>query len=576
MCPFILNIPVCHGFITSHVQVFRLSVLSVLSVCFTCKCFMMVMYLPPDCPSPPETDVRLTFSHQEDDALSAGFPSYVMQEEFSRFVGFWWAPTVEGERGEGERLGRGGGLGRPADSVSWLEKHVIVCFLWGWLNGAALDVLYILLIAGEGKWATSVTGVLIFEIADFDVSPSLLPVLRGWRRSWGHNYVTSDIYVIPILETAVCCSLFYCSAALLFRLWSFLCAKVTIYIPCFFPLPATPSWCNHTAPCNLLQFSGATPVCHYLATACPSTRPLVGVITWLPPAPVPVPSSVSLPGYRLPQYPSPRRCHYLATACPSTRPLVGVTTWLPPAPVPVPSSVSQPGYRLPQYPSPRRCHYLATACPSTRPLVGVTAWLPPAPVPVPSSVSLPGYRLPQYPSPRRCHYLATACPSTRPLVGVTTWLPPAPVPVPSSVSLPGYRLPQYPSPRRCHNLATACPSTRPLVGVTTWLPPAPVPVPSSVSQPGYRLPQYPSPRRCHNLATACPSTRPSSVSLPGYRLPQYPSPRRCHNLATACPSTRPSSVSLPGYRLPQYPSPRRLLIAAVHADQFRATLTTAD
>ncbi|XP_037068857.1 dipeptidyl peptidase 9-like [Pollicipes pollicipes] len=40
-----------------------------------------------------DVDVRLTFSHQEDEALSAGFPSYVMQEEFSRFVGFWWAPT---------------------------------------------------------------------------------------------------------------------------------------------------------------------------------------------------------------------------------------------------------------------------------------------------------------------------------------------------------------------------------------------------------------------------------------------------------------------------------------------------
>ncbi|KAF0305391.1 Dipeptidyl peptidase 9 [Amphibalanus amphitrite] len=42
-----------------------------------------------------ESDVRLTRTHQEDDALSAGFPSYVMQEEFSRFVGFWWAPTAE-------------------------------------------------------------------------------------------------------------------------------------------------------------------------------------------------------------------------------------------------------------------------------------------------------------------------------------------------------------------------------------------------------------------------------------------------------------------------------------------------
>ena len=60
--------------------------------------------------------MRLTFSHREDDALSAGFPSYVMQEEFSRFVGFWWAPTAEGEDlagagdwGGGSATGGGGG-----------------------------------------------------------------------------------------------------------------------------------------------------------------------------------------------------------------------------------------------------------------------------------------------------------------------------------------------------------------------------------------------------------------------------------------------------------------------------------
>ncbi|XP_068086036.1 dipeptidyl peptidase 9 [Anabrus simplex] len=41
--------------------------------------------------------VRLTFAHKggrslADDPLSAGIPSYVMQEEFSRYQGYWWQP----------------------------------------------------------------------------------------------------------------------------------------------------------------------------------------------------------------------------------------------------------------------------------------------------------------------------------------------------------------------------------------------------------------------------------------------------------------------------------------------------
>lgn len=43
---------------------------------------------------------RLTYAHDgrkafPDDPLSAGVPSYVMQEEFSRYEGFWWQPESE-------------------------------------------------------------------------------------------------------------------------------------------------------------------------------------------------------------------------------------------------------------------------------------------------------------------------------------------------------------------------------------------------------------------------------------------------------------------------------------------------
>lgn len=45
---------------------------------------------------------RLTNTHDEsksyndNPSLSAGVPSYVMQEEFSRYQGFWWQPESDG------------------------------------------------------------------------------------------------------------------------------------------------------------------------------------------------------------------------------------------------------------------------------------------------------------------------------------------------------------------------------------------------------------------------------------------------------------------------------------------------
>lgn len=38
--------------------------------------------------------MRLTHAHgsKRNDPLSAGIPSYVMQEEFNRYQGFWWQP----------------------------------------------------------------------------------------------------------------------------------------------------------------------------------------------------------------------------------------------------------------------------------------------------------------------------------------------------------------------------------------------------------------------------------------------------------------------------------------------------
>lgn len=46
---------------------------------------------------------RLTWVHTNKnslatDPLSAGIPSYVIQEEFCRFQGFWWQPVMTGNR----------------------------------------------------------------------------------------------------------------------------------------------------------------------------------------------------------------------------------------------------------------------------------------------------------------------------------------------------------------------------------------------------------------------------------------------------------------------------------------------
>lgn len=47
------------------------------------------------------SNVRLTYAHKggrnlADDPLSAGVPSYVMQEEFQRYQGYWWQPKCLG------------------------------------------------------------------------------------------------------------------------------------------------------------------------------------------------------------------------------------------------------------------------------------------------------------------------------------------------------------------------------------------------------------------------------------------------------------------------------------------------
>lgn len=44
---------------------------------------------------------RLTYAHKggknvADDPLAAGLPSYVMQEEFDRYQGYWWQPYSNG------------------------------------------------------------------------------------------------------------------------------------------------------------------------------------------------------------------------------------------------------------------------------------------------------------------------------------------------------------------------------------------------------------------------------------------------------------------------------------------------
>lgn len=47
------------------------------------------------------SEQRLTWAHKNSgniltDSVSAGIPSYVIQEEFCRFQGFWWQPSTNG------------------------------------------------------------------------------------------------------------------------------------------------------------------------------------------------------------------------------------------------------------------------------------------------------------------------------------------------------------------------------------------------------------------------------------------------------------------------------------------------
>lgn len=49
------------------------------------------------------SNVRLTYAHKggrylADDPLCAGVPSYVMQEEFCRYQGYWWQPKSSGKK----------------------------------------------------------------------------------------------------------------------------------------------------------------------------------------------------------------------------------------------------------------------------------------------------------------------------------------------------------------------------------------------------------------------------------------------------------------------------------------------
>nr|CAD7590220.1 unnamed protein product [Timema genevievae] len=62
-------------------------------VAYVCDCDIWVSHTLTGC------SVRLTFAHKggrnmADDPLSAGLPSYVMQEEFSRYQGYWWQPRT--------------------------------------------------------------------------------------------------------------------------------------------------------------------------------------------------------------------------------------------------------------------------------------------------------------------------------------------------------------------------------------------------------------------------------------------------------------------------------------------------
>ncbi|CAL8078755.1 unnamed protein product [Orchesella dallaii] len=55
------------------------------------------------------SEVQLTFTKTSDggienDPISAGFPSYIMQEEFNRFQGFWWQPNCDMQNGHVYRI----------------------------------------------------------------------------------------------------------------------------------------------------------------------------------------------------------------------------------------------------------------------------------------------------------------------------------------------------------------------------------------------------------------------------------------------------------------------------------------
>jgi dipeptidyl-peptidase 9 len=53
--------------------------------------------------SPSGQEEQLTFSHKGQgtkvsaDPISSGLPSYIIQEEFNRFHGFWWQPVCRGK-----------------------------------------------------------------------------------------------------------------------------------------------------------------------------------------------------------------------------------------------------------------------------------------------------------------------------------------------------------------------------------------------------------------------------------------------------------------------------------------------
>ena len=49
------------------------------------------------------THCRKGFDCLSQDPLTAGLPSYVTQEEFNRYTGFWWRPVTEGRNNNNNR-----------------------------------------------------------------------------------------------------------------------------------------------------------------------------------------------------------------------------------------------------------------------------------------------------------------------------------------------------------------------------------------------------------------------------------------------------------------------------------------